>query len=187
MHVLSKVLVKVFITFALRLSCLRTINKLSLGELIHLKCIYFFKLFAQWFCRNLIIYGQKLTGLMLFLAKTILWIFCAGNEGNKIGEKYMQRFWVKEAPWARGRSREADEAPGGTHGTAWYQGHAMGPTFGLGRRLDSVFSSSSLYTPKMDHTRPPTLFTKQSSAATTIFNWGIRSALIPTLDRKSVV
>jgi hypothetical protein len=31
------------------LSCLRTNNELSLGELMHLKCIYFSKYFASYF------------------------------------------------------------------------------------------------------------------------------------------
>ena len=45
----AKLLSKSFIASSLRLSCLRTNNRLSLGKLMHTKCIYFSKPFANCF------------------------------------------------------------------------------------------------------------------------------------------
>lgn len=109
----AKFLSKYFIASTLCFSCLRTNNDLSLGELIHLKCIYFSKHFAQRFALESHHTWIKLLNLTLFLAKVLFLSVCIGN---KIREKYHGSFSPKEGTWSFGSregSHEAQTRPGG--------------------------------------------------------------------------
>jgi hypothetical protein len=73
----------------MRLSCLRTNNELSLGELVHPKCIHFSKYFSHRFSLESHHTWIKLLNLMLFWAKVFfLYLFA----WNKIGKTTTQVF-----------------------------------------------------------------------------------------------
>lgn len=69
----AKFLSQSFVTSTLCLSCLRTNNELSLGELIYLKCIYFYKYFAPRFAPESHHTWIKLLKLTLFSGK-VSWL-----------------------------------------------------------------------------------------------------------------
>ena len=108
----AKFLAKSFIASSLCLSCLRTNNRLSLGELMHPKCIYFSKPFAQCFDLESCHTWIKTTESDAVFSKVF---FLAIFAGNKFGEKYYASFSPKEGDWdfeRHERGHEGPEAPG---------------------------------------------------------------------------
>ena len=113
-HMWCKVLVKAFITSALRLSCSWTNNELSLGELMHLKCIYFSKHFASCFPPESPLTWRKTAESDAVFSKSLPIWFLAGILP---GDHHHSWFYVK----TRGISTRG--GPGG-------RGHGKG---GIGR------------------------------------------------------
>ena len=89
----AKFLSKSFIVSSLRLSCLRTNNRISLGELMHPKCTHFTKPFAQCFDLESPILEWKLQNLTLFLAKSS---FCLFLQEINSGKNTTQIFHEKK-------------------------------------------------------------------------------------------
>ena len=114
----AKFLSKSFIASSLRLSCLRTNNRLSLGELMHPKCIYFYKPFAHCFhLESHHTWIKTAESDAIFSKVSFLAIFA----GNKIGKKYHISFSPRGANWAFGsskRGQEGQKAVGGAP-TPW--------------------------------------------------------------------
>ena len=93
----AKFLSKSFIASSLRLSCLRTNNRLSLGELMHPKCIYFSKPFAHCFdLESHHTWIKTAESDTVFSKVFSLAVFT----GIKIGEKYYASFSSNKEDWA---------------------------------------------------------------------------------------
>jgi hypothetical protein len=136
----AKFLSKSCIASTKLLSCLRTNNELSLGVLLHLKCIYFFKKFSQIFSPESHYTWIKLLNLTLYLAKVF---FLTVFVGNKIGKKYHGSFSPKGGTWSlelREGSHDAQMKPGGASTST---GRATRACLALDRRLTSPLRVTS--------------------------------------------
>ena len=100
----AKFLSKSFIASTLCLSCLRTNNELSLGELIHLKCIYFSKHFAQRFAPESHHTWIKTAEYDAVFSKVL---FLSVFAGNKIEENTRGVFHQNKGPGALDHERGA--------------------------------------------------------------------------------
>ena len=132
----AKFLSKSFIACTLRLSCLRTNNELSLGELIHPKCIHFSKYFDRWFTPKSshtcikTVESDAVFGKIFFLSVLV---------GNKIEEKYHVIFSPKQAAWnLEEHERRPEEPKRGAHAPS--KGGRVDQTLGgLEHHLDLSF------------------------------------------------
>jgi hypothetical protein len=85
----AKLLSKSFIASAMRLSCLRTNNELSLGELVHPKCIHFFKYFSHRFSSESHHTWIKLLNLWCYFEqKSSFCIFSHEIKSGKLQRKF---------------------------------------------------------------------------------------------------
>ena len=123
----TKFLSKSFIASTLRLSCLRTNNELSLGELIHPKCIHFSKYFARWFTPESSHTCIKTAESNVVFSKVF---FLSVLAENKIKEKYHVTFSPKQAAWnLEAHERRPEEPKRGAHAPSkgervdWYIGN----------------------------------------------------------------
>jgi hypothetical protein len=131
----AKFLSKSFIASALCLRCSRTNNELSLGERMHLKCIYFFQVLCFIFCSVIIPYLNKTAeSYAVFSKVSFLAIFAR----NKIGEKYYANFSC-EGVWAPEGHEGVLEAQTGMAHAARFPGH-MGPARSAASHLAFVYA-----------------------------------------------
>ena len=132
----AKFLSKSFIASTLRLSCLRTNNELSLGELIHLKCIHFSKYFARWFAPESSHTWIKTAESDAVFSKVF---FLSVFAGYKIEEKYHVSFSPNNEVWALESSERSHEAQKGPRGAPSKGGRAPQALLALERRLGPSF------------------------------------------------
>ena len=169
MHMWCKVLVKVFIASALRLSCSWTNNELSLGELMHLKCIYFSKHFAPYFSLESPRTWIKTAESDAVFGKSLVFIFFAGIF---LGDQHKRCFYGK----SRGLStRGGPGARGCPKGGRW-RGQMPRPRQlpPLEHRDPFGLSRTSSYTWKTDALQRRAPSAKQSTATTMIFVFGVK-------------
>jgi len=166
-----KVLAKVFIASALRLSCSRTNNELSLGELMHPKCIYFSKHFASYFSPESPHNWINLQNLTLFLAKVF---FPSIFAGLFTGDENHVTFYGKEGEWAPDGAGGPPEGQKGAPHAARFLGRVGSPLLGPDGPLRLGLRRTPPYIRETDGFRRGGLFAKRSAAAITIFDFGVR-------------